>query len=390
MNYLDYAKEYLMNTYNHLPVVFTYGKGCNLYDTSDKEYLDFTSGIGVMSLGYGNENWIKAVENQLEKISHTSNIFLNIPVLELAKKFTELSKMSKVFFCNSGAEANEGAIKLARKYSFDKYGKGRSTIITLNKSFHGRTITTLEATGQEKFHNYFYPFTEGFKYTDTDAKSLQEAIDPTCCAIMIEAIQGEGGVNPLSKEFVSKVFEISEKNDILIICDEVQCGIGRTGKMYGFNNYDVHPDIISTAKALGGGLPIGAVLCNEKLKDTFKYGDHGSTFGGNPVCTAGAIEVLNTISKEGFLDKVSEKGQFIKEYFKNKPSKNVVEVRGIGLMVGVEINGESSKVQKKALEQGLLVLTAGSNVVRLLPPLVISGEELEKGLNILYEVIESI
>lgn len=388
MDYLNYGKEYLMNTYNHLPVVFTHGEGCKLFDTDNKEYLDFASGIGVMSLGYGNKNWIEAVETQLEKVVHTSNIFLNIPVLELAKKFTEVSDMTKVFFCNSGAEANEGAIKLARKYSFDKYGKARNTILTLKKSFHGRTITTLKAGGQEKLHKYFYPFTEGFKYAEANVKELEKSIDSSICAIMIEPIQGEGGINPLSEEFIHKVFEIAKKEDILVICDEIQCGIGRTGKLYGFNNYGVSPDIISTAKGLGGGLPIGAVLCNEKLNNTFQYGDHGSTFGGNPVCVAGALEVLNIISKDSFLKEVREKGNFVKEYFKDKSKKNILEVRGMGLMIGIEIEGEASKIQKEALKKGLLVLTAGPNVVRLLPPLIISSEELEKGLNILYEIIE--
>jgi acetylornithine/N-succinyldiaminopimelate aminotransferase len=329
MDYLYYAKKYLINTYKHLPVVFTNAKGCKLYDVSNKEYLDFTSGIGVMALGHGNEKWIKAVEDQLEKLVHTSNIVLNIPVLKLAKKLTEISNMSKVFFCNSGTEANEGSIKLARKYSFEKYGKGRNTIITLDRSFHGRTMASLEATGEEELHKYFYPFPEGFKHIDITVEALEKAVDSTVCAIMIEAVQGEGGVNPLSKEFVSKVFEIAEKNDILVICDEVQCGLGRTGKLYGFNNYNVQPDIISVAKTLGGGLPMGAVLCNEKLKDTFKYGDHGSTFGGNPVCAAGAIEVLNEITDESFLAKVAEKGKFIKEFFKNSSSENIKEVRGI-------------------------------------------------------------
>ncbi|MFC0906414.1 aspartate aminotransferase family protein [Clostridium sp. MT-14] len=390
MDYLYYAKKYLINTYKHLPVVFTNAKGCKLYDVSNKEYLDFTSGIGVMALGHGNEKWIKAVEDQLEKLVHTSNIVLNIPVLKLAKKLTEISNMSKVFFCNSGTEANEGSIKLARKYSFEKYGKGRNTIITLDRSFHGRTMASLEATGEEELHKYFYPFPEGFKHIDITVEALEKAVDSTVCAIMIEAVQGEGGVNPLSKEFVSKVFEIAEKNDILVICDEVQCGLGRTGKLYGFNNYNVQPDIISVAKTLGGGLPMGAVLCNKKLKDTFKYGDHGSTFGGNPVCAAGAIEVLNEITDESFLAKVAEKGKFIKEFFKNNSSKNIKEVRGIGLMVGVEIKGKASEIQKKVFEKGLLVLTAGrDNVVRILPPLIITQEELEKGLNIIYEAIKS-
>ncbi|WP_039652243.1 aspartate aminotransferase family protein [Clostridium tyrobutyricum] len=391
MDYLSYSKNYLMNTYGQFSVVFTHGKGCKLYDTEEKEYLDLTSGIGVSSLGYGNEEWIKAVTDQAKNLAHISNIFLNIPELTLAKKLTEASGMSKVFFGNSGAEANEGSIKLARKYSYLKYGKGRSTILTLNKSFHGRTITTLKATGQEKFHKYFDPFTEGFKYTDVDVKSLEAAIDPTVCAIMMEAIQGEGGVYPLPKEFIDKVFEISKKKDILVIFDEVQCGMGRTGKLFGYMNYGVEPDIVSTAKGLAGGLPIGAVLCNKKLENTFVPGDHGSTFGGNPISTAGANCVVDTLKKPGFLDDVAKKGAFIKNFFKKASSKNVLEIRGIGLMLGIQLNSEkSSEVQKKALENGILVLTAGSSVVRLLPPLVISEQELESVLSSLVKIIDEI
>lgn len=391
MDYVSCSKKYLMNTYGQFPVVFTHGKGCKLYDTCEKEYLDLTSGIGVSCLGYGNDGWVTAVTEQVKKLAHTSNIFLNIPSVTAAKKLCELSGMSKVFFCNSGAEANEGAIKLARKYSYLKYGSGRSTIITLNKSFHGRTITTLKATGQEKFHKYFDPFTEGFKYTDVNIASLEASIDDTVCAIMMEAIQGEGGVNPLPKEFIDKVFEISKQKDILVIFDEVQCGMGRTGKLFGYNNFNVEPDIVSTAKGLAGGLPIGAVLCNKKLEDTFVPGDHGSTFGGNLISTAAAGCVLDVLGKDGFLDSVAKKGKFIKEFFKNASTDRIVEVRGIGLMVGIQLNSnKSSEVQKKALENGLLVLTAGANVVRLLPPLVITEEDLNVGLTKLVKIIEQI
>ncbi|MCH3963098.1 MAG: aspartate aminotransferase family protein [Clostridium sp.] len=391
MDYLSYSKKYLMDTYGQLPIVFTHGKGCNLYDTENNEYLDFTSGIGVSSLGYGNEDWVKAVTDQVRTLAHTSNIFLNIPSLTLAKKLTEACGMSKVFFCNSGAEANECAIKLARKYSYLKYGSGRETIITLNKSFHGRTLTTLKATGQEKFHKYFGPFPDGFKYVDANINSLKETIDTSVCAIMLEAIQGEGGVNPLSSDFINKVFEISREKDILVIFDEVQCGMGRTGKIFGYKNYNVEPDIVSTAKGLAGGLPIGAVLCNEKLENTFVPGDHGSTFGGNLVSTAGANCVVDKLTSSGFLDEVSQKGLFIKQFFEKSNSKNIVEVRGIGLMVGIQIiSDKASEVQKKVLEKGLLVLTAGPNVIRLLPPLVISKDELEFGLNILLDTINSI
>ncbi|WP_238903878.1 MULTISPECIES: aspartate aminotransferase family protein [unclassified Clostridium] len=391
MNDLIGAKEYLMNTYPFLPVVFSHGKGVKLFDSDEKEYLDLTSGIGVSSLGYGDEAWVNAVTAQLNKITHVSNIFMSEPTLKLAEKITSLSEMSKVFFSNSGAEANEGAIKLARKYSYDKYGEGRSTIITLNNSFHGRTITTLKATGQEKFHKYFYPFTEGFKYVDAnDLGSLEESVDNSVCAIMIEAIQGEGGIRPLNQEFIDKIFDIAKEKDILVIFDEIQCGIARTGKLFGFNHFNVNPDIVTVAKGLGAGLPIGGILCNEKLKDTFSFSDHGSTFGGNPVATAGAIEVLNAVSSEGFMDEVLDKGNFIKEFLENSSTSNIVEVRGKGLMIGIEINGEASKVQKEALEKGLLVLTAGPKVVRLLPPLVISKEDLKIGLEILVDIIKNI
>lgn len=390
MDYIIDSKEYLMNTYSFLPVVFSHGKGVKLFDIDGKEYLDLTSGIGVSSLGYGDEDWIKGITNQVSNLPHISNIFLSKPMVELSKEITTLSKMSKVFFANSGAEANEGAIKLARKYSYDKYGEGRSTIITLNKSFHGRTITTLKATGQEKFHKYFYPFTEGFKYVDANnVPSLENAIDSSVCAIMVESIQGEGGVRPLNVDFVNKIFEISKKNDILVIFDEVQCGIGRTGKLFGFNHFDVSPNIVTLAKGLGGGLPIGAVLCDEKLSTTYNPGDHGSTFGGNPVSCAAALEVLKKISKEEFIPSVAEKGAFIKDFLKNASPK-ILEVRGMGLMIGIEVDGDASTVQKLALEKGLLVLTAGPNVVRLLPPLVITQEEIQKALDILLDIIKNI
>lgn len=391
MDYLSYSKKYLMDTYGQIPIVFVHGNGCKLYDTENKEYLDFTSGIGVSSLGYGNKDWVKAVTEQVKTLAHTSNIFLNIPSLTLAKKLTEACGMSKVFFCNSGAEANECAIKLARKYSSLKYGDGRGTIITLNKSFHGRTITTLKATGQERFHKYFGPFPSGFKYTDIDIKSLENTIDPSVCAIMMEAIQGEGGVHPLPKDFVEAVFKISKEKDILVIFDEVQCGMGRSGKIFAYKNYGVEPDIVSTAKGLAGGLPIGATLCNKKLENTFVPGDHGSTFGGNLISTAGANCVVDKLTSPGFLEKVYKKGNLIKDFFKKSSNKNIAEVRGLGLMIGIQLTcNKSSDVQKKAIENGLLVLTAGPDVVRLLPPLVISEDELKFGLNILLKIINSI
>lgn len=380
----------LMNTYAPLTPVIAKGEGTYLFDTDGNKYLDLTSGIGVNCLGYNNKNWTEAVEKQIHTVQHCSNIFLNPTTIELSNKITKLSNMSKVFFANSGAEANEGAIKLARKYSFDKYGKGRSTIITLKESFHGRTITTLKATGQpEKFHNYFFPFTEGFKYVEANnVQDLKDNITDDVCAIMMEAIQGESGVTPLSDEFVSAAYSIAKEKDILLIFDEVQCGLARSGKLYGYNYYNVEADIVSLAKGLAGGLPIGAVLCNEKLSNTFKPGDHGSTFGGNPVSCAAAIAVLDTIGNEEFYKSVEEKGNLIKKLITDANLEQVVEVRGRGLMIGIQVKCNPSDIQKKAVEKGVLVLTAGKDVIRLLPPLTISEEEIKFGVETLIELLK--
>lgn len=378
----------LMNTYAPLSPIIEKGEGSFLFDTNNNKYIDFTSGIGVNCLGYNNSNINKAVTKQIKKLQHCSNIFLNPTTIELSNKITEISNMNKVFLANSGAEANECAIKLARKYSFDKYGLNRNKILTLKQSFHGRTITTLKATGQpEKFHKFFFPFPEGFDYVEANniddfkAKASNEV-----CAIMMEAIQGEGGIFPLDKDFVQEVFKICKEKDILIIFDEIQCGLARSGKLYAFNYFDVNADIITLAKGLGGGLPIGAVLCNDKLANTFNPGDHGSTFGGNPVSCAAALTVLNEIANDDFYKAVKDKGNLIKSTILNAKLDNVVNIRGYGLMIGVEVkNTTPSIVQERALKNGLLVLTAGKNVVRLLPPLNISEKDLADGLNILIK-----
>ena len=270
----------LMSTYAYLPVNLVKGEGSCLYDDKGVEYIDFTSGIGVNSLGYADSKWTEAISNAACTLQHTSNIFLNQTTLSLAKKLTALANMDKIFLCNSGAEANEGAIKLARKYSFDKYGENRNKILTLKQSFHGRTLATLTATGQDKFHNYFFPFPEGFDYVIANSISdLQEKLTSDVCAIMLESIQGEGGVHPLDKDFVLEACKLANANDVLVIFDEVQCGIARTGNLFGYNSFNITPDIVTCAKGLGAGLPIGAVLCNENLSTTFVPGDHGSTFG---------------------------------------------------------------------------------------------------------------
>lgn len=392
MNY-DFGEEknHLINSYNFLKPIMSYGDGVYLYDTNNNKYLDFSSGIGVNSLGYNNKDWILATCTQISTLQHNSNIFYNNTTLNLAKKLTELSHMSKVFFANSGAESNEGAIKLARKYSYDKYGLGRNKILSLVHSFHGRTITTLKATGQEKFHKYFYPFTEGFDYVKAnDLQDFKNKLTCDVCAIILEAIQGEGGVLPLDKDFVKEIIKICNENDVLVIFDEVQCGIARTGNMFGFNNFNVTPDIVTVAKGLGNGLPIGAILCSKKVENVFNPGDHGSTFGGNPVACSGALVVLDKLCNADSFKKIYEKELLIKDILINSKNPHILSVRGMGLMIGIETDLSPSLVQKKALEHGLIVLTAGNNVIRLLPPLIISKEELTFGLNILLDILNSI
>lgn len=379
----------LMNTYGATTVI-TKGNGCYLYDDNNKEYIDFTSGIGVNCLGYNDPDWTEAVTKQVTTLQHCSNLFLNPATVTLSNKLTQLAGMSKVFFANSGAEANEGAIKLARKYSSDKYGNNRGKVLTLKQSFHGRTMLTLKATGQpEKFHKYFFPFPEGFDYVEANnIDAFKSALTDDVCAIMMEAIQGEGGVHPLNKEFVQEVVKICNEKDILVIFDEVQCGIGRTGKLFGFNNFDIKPDIVSCAKGLGAGLPMGAVLCNEKLKDVFNPGDHGSTFGGNPVSCAGALVVLDKLCNENSYNEINKKGQLIKDLINKANLSNVVEIRGMGLMLGIEIKENSADIRKKAEENGILVLTAGPKVIRLLPPLIISEDDIKKGINVLIDLLK--
>lgn len=378
----------IMNTYAYLPVNLTHGEGVKLYDDKNNEYIDFTSGIGVNSLGYNNTAWVKAVSNAASSLAHISNIFLNQTTLSLSSKLTELSEMSKCFLCNSGTEANEGAMKLARKYSFDKYGASRNKILSLKQSFHGRTMLSLTATGQDKFHKYFFPFPQGFDYVERDnLEDFIEKCSSDVCAVILEAVQGEGGVYPLSNNFVQTLVKICNEKDILVIFDEVQCGIGRTGKLFGFNHFDVKADIVTMAKGLGGGLPIGGFLCNEKLKDVFSPGDHGTTYGGNPVCCAGALEVLNEICNENTFNEINYKGELLKNLLLEANLEEIEEIRGKGLMLGIQTKSPASEIQKKALEKGLLVLTAGPNVVRLLPPLIINEDEIKTGAKILIESI---
>lgn len=385
MNTKEIDKEYIASSYGRFDVELVKGKGSTLYDESGKEYIDFGSGIGVTAFGISDDEWKKAVTEQLDKLQHTSNLYYTAPCAELAKLLCEKTGMKKVFFANSGAEANEGAIKFARKYSFDKYGEGRSTIITLVNSFHGRTITTLAATGQDSFHTTFGPFTDGFKYCPANnITALNELVTDDICAIMFECVQGEGGVLNLDKEFIAEIEKTAKEKDILMVVDEVQTGNGRTGKYFAYMNFGIEPDIVSTAKGLAGGLPMGAVLFGEKLKDTVTPGSHGSTFGGNPIAAAGAISIVKRIDDE-FLKSVCEKSEYIKRFLGN--INGIKSISGMGLMLGAETEKPAKEIAGKCLENGLLVLTAKTKI-RLLPALNISYDELNKGLKILKEVIE--
>ena len=388
MNLFEKANECLMHTYAPLPIIITHGEGSCLFDENNKKYIDFTSGIGVSSVGYNNKKLNEAILNQLNSFSHLSNIFLSTPTVKLANKLTTISKMSKVFFSNSGAEANEGALKLAKKYSYMKYGGKRNKILSLKDSFHGRTLATLTATGQDKFHKYFDPFPDGYDYvTPNSIEDFKEKLTDDVCAIIMEAIQGEGGVNLLNNNFVQEVCNVCKEKDVLIIFDEVQCGLGRTGHIFCFQEFGVEADIITLAKGLGGGLPIGAILCNEKLSNTFTPGDHGSTFGGNPVVCAGTLAVLDQICNDELLSSVQAKGKFIRQTLTKSKLPLVKNIRGLGLMIGIEVSCPPDEIQKKALEKGLLILTAGKNVVRLMPPLTISEIEIKKGLAILLKCL---
>lgn len=387
-NIIESTNAHIMATYGRSEVVLDNGKGASICDAEGKTFIDFGSGIGTASLGYGNQAWADAVCEQVRKLQHTSNLFYHEPQAMLAEKLCAVSGYEKVFYGNSGAEANECAIKLARKYSFDKYGKGRSTIITLVNSFHGRTIATLSATGQDVFHNYFFPFVGDFRYAKAnDIADLHDKLDDTVCAIMIEYVQGEGGVMALDQVFVDEIRKICDERDILMIADEVQTGIGRTGKLFAGEHYGVRADVTTCAKGIGGGLPIGVCLANQKCADTLGKGTHGSTFGGNPVVCAGAVKVLETLEAPGALDSIARKAEWIRAELAG--IGEVEMVTGLGFMIGISLKTKKAlDVLKACLDRGLLVLTAKDRV-RLLPPLTITMEELQAGTKILREVLEA-
>ena len=385
MNIKELDQKYVMGTYGRFPVTIVSGKGSLLYDDQGKEYIDMGSGIAVNTFGAADEQWAKAVSDQLCKVQHTSNLFYTEPCAKLAQMICERTGMKKVFFCNSGAEANEGAIKAARRWSREKYGDGRYTIITLKNSFHGRTVTTLAACGQDKLHTDFMPFTEGFVYADpSELGSVRKlAEENNCCAVMLEVVQGEGGVNTLSAEFIDEIKAVAKEKDLLIIVDEVQTGNGRTGQLYGYMNVGLTPDIFSTAKGLGGGLPIGAVVFSEKTETALVPGTHGSTFGGNPVCAAGACNILERLD-EDMLAGVRQRSEYIVNELKG--AKGVKSVTGMGLMLGIDPEKPAAEVVAACRERGVLVLTAKTKI-RLLPPLNIPMELLKKAVEAIKEAL---
>jgi len=402
-------EQRVMQTYGRFDAVIERGEGAKLYSPEGKEYIDFTSGIGVNSIGYGNKKWVDAISAQALKLQHVSNLYYSLPYTKLAEELTLRTGMKNVFFSNAGGEANEGMIKLARKYSFDKYGKGRSTIISLVQSFHGRTITTLAATGQESFHNYFFPFTDGFKHAPAnDIQALKDLLDLSVagtvsidgtaalnpvipmggvCAVMLELIQGEGGVLPLEPDYVKEVAKLCNERDLLLLIDEVQTGVGRTGTLFAFQQYGINPDVVSFAKGIAGGLPMGGIMASEKCSAVLTPGTHATTFGGNPVAAAGALEVLSQLD-DAALSEVVKKGKYITRTIKDWNKHTVGEIRGLGLMLGVSMVGVAPKeIAQRCVENGLLILTAGSDALRMLPPLTISYEEIDKGLEILEKAL---
>ena len=387
MDFKAADKEYIVNVYNRMDAVLDHGKGSVLYDVNGKEYIDLSAGIAVNVFGVCDDVWKDAVTAQLNKLSHISNVFYTEPQVILAKMLCEKTGMKKVFFSNSGAESNECAIKAARKYSHDKYGDGRYTIITLKNSFHGRTMATLTACGQDELHQDFGPFLDGFVYAEADnfesVKALAE--ENNVCAVMMELVQGEGGVHPLDPAFVRAVVDYAHEKDILVIIDEVQTGNGRTGALYAYMNYGIHPDIVTTAKAIGGGLPFAATMFADSCQYTLTDHTHGSTFGGNPICAAGAISIIERLD-DALMAEVREKGAYIKAELEG--CQNVEFVSGMGLMIGVKLKKDLGTVIKECVDKGVLVLTA-NGLLRLLPPLNIPWDVLKKAVAIVKDVIDA-
>ena len=390
---IDKTNRYLFNTYRRAPIVLTRGKGSTVWDSNGKEYLDLVSGIAVLNVGHLNPGVIETIHRQSELLMHVSNLFYSEPQAALAELLVDNSFADKVFFCNSGAEANEAAIKLARKHSHDRGQTGRFEIITMEGSFHGRTMAALSATGQEKFHRGFEPMLSGFRYVRfDDAGALEKAVTTATCAVMLEPIQGEGGVNCPSPDYLKQVRRICDRADLLLIFDEVQVGMGRTGKLFAYQHYGIEPDIMTLAKGLGGGIPIGAMLGTDKIASSFSPGTHASTFGGNPLSTAAGVATLNILLKDGFLETCDKRGRYFFDGLTalNKKHPVITNVRGKGLILAMELAREGAAVVTRCMEQGVLINCTMDRVLRFIPPLTITGGEIDTALKALDHSLSAI
>lgn len=390
---IEQSSKYICFTYNRYPVVFSKGKGCKLWDVDGKEYLDFVAGLAVCNLGHCHTNVVAAIKEQAEKLIHVSNYYHNEPMIDLARLLCENSFAEKVFFCNSGAEANEAAIKLARKYAKENLGPEKFEIITMLKSFHGRTMATITATGQERFHKGFEPLLEGFKYVPfNNLEALRGAISEKTCAIMMEPIQGEGGVNVPSKEYIQELRKLCNEQGILLIFDEVQTGIGRTGKLFAYEHFGIEPDVVTLAKGLANGVPIGAMLTKDKFASAFVPGTHASTFGGNPLAAAAAVAVLKTIKKEDVLKNCNIVSGYLINRLKElmKGFDFIRDIRGMGLLIGMELSFDAGDIVKKCMERGILINYTNGNTLRFIPPLIVTADEVDILINALEEIFMGI
>lgn len=389
---IDLGSQYVMNTYSQLPIALVRGKGAKVWDAEGNEYLDFISGLAVNSLGHCHPKVVKAIWRQADTLMHVSNIYWNEPQVRLAQLLVENSCADKVFFCNSGAEANEAAIKLARKYAKLNYGPEKYEIITAWQSFHGRTLAAITATGQPKYQKDFEPLPAGFKYVPfNDLDALKKAVGPHTCAVMLEPIQGEGGVHPASSDYLLGVKQICQENKLLLIFDEVQCGLGRTGKFFAYQRYGVEPDILTLAKALGNGFPIGAMLAKEEVANAFKPGSHASTFGGNPLACTAALAAMQTMLEDKVIENAAAMGKYFTEKLAQLAEKHhqIKDIRGAGLMIGVEIDGNGQELVNRCRENGLLINCANGNVLRFLPPLIITKNEIDTAVSVLDQALKA-
>lgn len=388
---INKAKKYLANTYNRYPMVVTKGEGCWVWDLDGRRYLDFLAGIAVCNLGHVRKEVLEGLTAQAGKLFHISNLFYMEPQIKAAEVLVENSFGDKVFFCNSGAEANEAAIKLARRYSWRKYGKERFEIIVMDNSFHGRTVCTLSATGQKKFHEGFEPLVEGFTYVPFNSKrAVEEAFTEKTCAVMVELIQAEGGVYVADREYIQSLREMTKERDILLIFDEVQTGIGRTGRLFAYEHYDIEPDIMSLAKALGNGFPVGALVATDKVMEAFVPGTHASTFGGNPLASATVVATLNILLGEGIIKNCEKMGEYLYRHLLSLKSTYpfITDVRGKGLIWGIELSIDGDAVQKEFLKEGVILNCTKGNVLRLVPPLIIGTEEIDVFLQIADQIFQ--